>query len=205
MIVHGGGKAEVSRTSSSGRIGRCTPVLSLLGLLLLLELSLCKEFNLILLSLKAEDFHLHHLHLEALSLLNVYARGEWQSCGVYLRGSALLVGEPGTIDSGGKGGLVESALNVDVLGFRVVPRFLIVGGKTREIESCTGGGSVGNVGRSGANTAGTKASEEGGTVVLVGNSHRKWIGRESDGLLNKLHEAKGIAQELESNWEGRVE
>lgn len=116
-----------------------------------------------------------------------------------------MVGEPGTIDSGGKGGLVESALNVDVLGFRVVPRFLIVGGKTREIESCTGGGSVGNVGRSGANTAGTKASEEGGTVVLVGNSHRKWIGRESDGLLNKLHEAKGIAQELESNWEGRVE
>lgn len=76
MVVHGGGKTEVSRTSGSGRIGRCTPVLGLLGLLLLLELGLRKEFNLILLSLKTEDFHLHHLHLEALSLLNVHARGE---------------------------------------------------------------------------------------------------------------------------------
>lgn len=89
-----------------------------------------------------------------------------------------MVGEPGTIDSGGKGGLVESALNVDVLGFGVVPRFFIVGGKAREIESCTGSGSVGNVGRSGANTAGSEASEEGGTVVLVGDSHREGIGRE---------------------------
>lgn len=93
-----------------------------------------------------------------------------------MRGSALLVGEPDTIDSGGKGGLVESTWNVEVLGFRVVAQFFIMGGKPREIESCTGSGSVGDVGRSGANTAGTKASEEGGTVVLVGDSHREGIG-----------------------------
>ena len=111
-----------------------------------------------------------------------------------------MVREPGTIDSGGKGGLVRSARKVDVLGFRVVLRFFIVGGKTREVESCTGSGGVGHIGGSGTNTAGTKTSEEGGAVVLVGYSHRG-IGRESDGLLNKLHEAKWTARELESNWE----
>ena len=101
LVVHSGGKAEVARASSGGRVGRRAPVLSLLDLLLLLlllKLGLSEKFNLILLclvngtmdqqigkyigrrketDLETKDFHLHHLHLEALGLLNVYARGEW--------------------------------------------------------------------------------------------------------------------------------
>lgn len=78
LIVHCGSKAEIAWTSCGGRIGLGTPVLSLLCplllLLLLLELGLRKKFDLILLSLNC---HLHHLHLQVLSLLKVYARGEW--------------------------------------------------------------------------------------------------------------------------------
>jgi hypothetical protein len=68
LVVHSGGEAEVPRTSSRRRVRWSAPVLGLLGLLLLLlllllKLSLSEKFDLVLLRLKTEDFHLHHLHL----------------------------------------------------------------------------------------------------------------------------------------------
>jgi hypothetical protein len=67
LVVHGGGEAEIPRTSSGRRVRWSAPVLGLLGrlllLLLLLKLGLSEKFNLVLLRLKTEDFHLHHLHL----------------------------------------------------------------------------------------------------------------------------------------------
>jgi hypothetical protein len=78
LVIHSGGKAEVARASSCRWIRWGAPVLSLLDLLLLLllELGLSEKFNLILLCLETKDFHLHHLHLETLGLLNVYTWGE---------------------------------------------------------------------------------------------------------------------------------
>lgn len=148
------------------------PVLGLLCLLLLLKLGLCKEFNLILLCLETEDFHLHHLHLEALGLLNVYARSEWQGRGIYLRGGALLVGEPGAVYTRSERTLVNSVGNVDVLRFSVVVRFLItrLRGETGEGEGCTRGSGVRDVG-GGTNAAGAKTSKEGSTVVLLRYGH----------------------------------
>lgn len=98
---------------------------------------------------------------------------------------------------------MNSGRDVDVLGLRgVVFELFVVWSKTRKVESCTWSGGVGNVGGSGANTAGAKASEEGGAVVLLRYGHLGWIGVESEVL---FEEAKGIAREFESNWEGRVE
>ena len=53
LTVHGGGKAEVPRTSSCRRVRRGAPIPSLLGLLLLLllKLGLSEKFDLILLCL----------------------------------------------------------------------------------------------------------------------------------------------------------
>jgi hypothetical protein len=86
LVVHGSGKADVPRTSGSRRIRWSAPVLGLLGLLgllllvllllLLLKLCLSENLDLILLRLKTEDFHLHHLHLQVLSLLDVYVWAE---------------------------------------------------------------------------------------------------------------------------------
>jgi hypothetical protein len=107
LIVHGGSKAEVPGTSRGGRVRWATAILGLLGLLLLLlllllKLGLSEKFDLILLRLlEAEDFHLHHLHLQTLSRLNVYAWTERHSVGVDLVGRALLVGKPGAVHSRG--------------------------------------------------------------------------------------------------------
>lgn len=109
--------------------------------------------------LKTKDFHLHHLNLCVLSLLHIYTRGEGWSGGVYLGGSALLIGEPGSVHGRSDRTVVNSVVEVDVLGVRVVFGFFIVGDKTREVESSARSGSVGNVGGTGANTAGAKASE----------------------------------------------
>jgi hypothetical protein len=176
LIVHSDGKTEIPRTSRSGRVRGYTPVASLLGLLVLLKLGLSEKFGLILLCLKTEDFHLHHLNLQVLSLLNIYARGEGLSGRVYLGSSALLIGESGTVYSGGDRTMVASVRNVDVLGFRVVLGFLVVRGKTGEVESSPGSGGVGNVGGTGADTARAEASEEGSTVCLVRNGHLGEIG-----------------------------
>jgi hypothetical protein len=110
--------------------------------------------------------------------LNIHARGEGWSGGVYLRGSALLIRESVSVYGRGDRTVESSVGKVDVLGFRVVLGFLIVRGKTGEVESSAWGGSVGDVVGTGANTASAKASEEGSTVVLMRNSHLGWIGRE---------------------------
>ena len=127
--------------------------------------------------LKTEDFHLHHLNLQVLSLLNVYARGEGWSVWIYLRGRALLVGEPCAVYGRSDGTLVGSVGDVDVLGLRVVLGFFVVGGEAGKVESSARGGGVRNVSGAGANAAGAKTSEEGGTVVLVRYSHLGEIGR----------------------------
>lgn len=136
--------------------------------------------------------------------MNVYARSEGWSVRVYLGGTALLVEEPGAIHSRGDRTLANSVWNVYVLGFRVVLRLFIVGGETGKVESCARSGSVGNVGGGGTNAAGAKTSEEGSTVVLLRYGHLEGIGRESEGLSRKVHETEGIAREVDSNGEGRL-
>ena len=188
--------------------------MGLLGLLLLLfKLSLGEKFGLVLLclinggvnrlgstlgsereaDLKTEDFHLHHLNLQVLSLLNICAGGERWSGGIYLGGSALLIGESIAVYSRSAGTVAESVWNVEVLGFLNVLMFLIVGSKPGEVESSARSGGVGNVGGIGANTACAKSSEERSTVVLVRYGHLGGIGRESDLLESdrkreRLHE-----------------
>jgi hypothetical protein len=121
--------------------------------------------------LETEDFHLHHLNLQTLGLLNVHARGERRSSRIYLRRSALLIGKPSAVHSRSEKTVVHYVGNVDVLRFRVVLGLFIVRGKTGEAESSARGGGVGDVGGIGANTAGAKTSEEGSTVVLVRYGH----------------------------------
>ena len=143
--------------------------------------------------LKTEYFHLHHLHLQTLSLVNVYVWVEGRGVRVDLRGSALLVGKPG-VYSRGDGTLVDRIGKIEVLGLRVVVEFFIdrlvagVGRKTGDIKGGAWGGGVGHVGGSGADTAGAKSSEEGSTVVLLGDGH---LGRGSGGRLGGLLRGRG--------------
>jgi hypothetical protein len=155
-------------------------------LLLLLELGLSKKFDLILLRLlEAEDFHLHHLHLQTLTRLNVYTWTKGQSVRVDLRGSALLVGKAGAVHSRGEGSLMGPVGNVEILGFRVVVELFVnwlvagEGGKTGDVEGGAWSGGVGHIGGRGADTAGAEAGEEGGAVVLLGDGHLEGIGREA--------------------------
>ena len=143
--------------------------------------------------LKTEDFHLHHLHLEALSLLNVYAWGERQSRRVNLGRGTLLVGETRAIHSGGRRALVKVVRGVEFLRFRNVVRLLIAGlrGKTGEVESSTRSCSMRNAGRVGANTAGAQASEERRAGVLLRYGHREGIGRKS-GLVERYRRLNGL-------------
>ena len=135
--------------------------------------------------LEAEDFHLHHLHLQALSRLNVYAWTEGYSVGIDLGGRALLVGKPGAVHSRSEGTLVGPVRNEDVLSLEVVVEFFVnwlvagVGGKTGDVEGSAWGGGVGHIGGSGADAAGAKTREEGSAVVLLGDGHLKGIGREA--------------------------
>lgn len=107
--------------------------------------------------------------------------------------SALLVGEPIAIHSRSKRGLVNVAGDVHVLRLRVVAGVFIAGGETREIESGTRCGGVGDVGGSGADAACAKASEEGSTVVLMRYGHLEF-----GGLYGKVQEAEGTAGEVEN-------
>ena len=193
-------------------------------LLLLLKLGLSKKFDLILLrllnvtidrsdgtnrgingraNLEAEDFHLHHLHLQTLSRLNVYTWTEGKSVGVDLGGRALLVRKPGAVDSGSGGTLVSPVRNEDVLDLRVVVELFInllvarEGGKTGDVEGGAWSGGVGHIGGSGADAAGAKTGEEGGAVVLLGDGHLE--GELGGGLLVYLRvrviESKGTGRE----------
>jgi len=69
--------------------------------------------------------------------------------------------------SWGSGLLVEFLVDRLVAGER---------GKTRKIEGGTGSGGVGSTDGSRADTAGTKTSEEGSTVALLGYCHRDGMG-----------------------------
>jgi len=131
--------------------------------------------------LEAEDFHLHHLHLQTLTLLNVYAWTEGYSVGIDL-GRGLLVGKPGAVHSGSEGTLVGPVRDEDVLSLRVVVEFFInwlvagEGGKAGDVEGSAWGGGVGHIGGSGADAAGAKTREEGSAVVLLGDGHLEGIG-----------------------------
>jgi hypothetical protein len=78
---------------------------------------------------------------------------------------------------------VGSVGNVEVLCFRVIVELiinrLVAGeGEMGDIEGGAWSGSVGQTGGGGADTAGAKTSEEGSTVVLLGDGHLEGIWRE---------------------------
>jgi hypothetical protein len=145
-------------------------------------LLLCsKKLRLVLLrlnSLHSDEFQLHHLHLQGLGLNMIGLAGQSGTEGGHVGVNGLLLLQEaivGTVDCCGHGhSPVASTIHKHILS--IVGFFIFLGedgglearGNTRDIESCTWGSGVRNIG-SRANTAGAETREQRSAVGISGH------------------------------------